>query len=88
MRRPFSPKKRLIHVTNALYRAKPINYNISLYDLKFEGDFGYNGSVRIDLKVSKPIKEITLNANQLTIEKAVIESKGQEGEPSRRCRQV
>ena len=60
-------------------RVKPVNYDISFYDLKFEGDFSYHGSVRIHLQVKKPIKEITLNANQVIIEVAVIELNGGEG---------
>lgn len=60
------------------HRVKPVNYHISFYDLKFEGDFSYHGSVKIDLEVKESFKEITLNAHQVTIERAEIEGKGKE----------
>lgn len=46
---------------------KPINYDISLYDLEFAGDFIYQGTVSILSKVTKPSKEIVLNSHQLKI---------------------
>ncbi|KAL8759432.1 MAG: hypothetical protein Q9184_003626 [Pyrenodesmia sp. 2 TL-2023] len=30
---------------------KPVNYDISLYDLEYQGDFNYKGSVKIDLEI-------------------------------------
>ena len=46
---------------------KPSNYALSLYDLKFLGDWSYQGTLKIDLEIKKAAKEIVLNANQLVI---------------------
>ncbi|KAL8944929.1 MAG: hypothetical protein Q9216_000090 [Gyalolechia sp. 2 TL-2023] len=45
----------------------PVNYDISLYDLEFEGAFGYKGIVKIEIQVRRPIKEIVVNAHRLKI---------------------
>lgn len=46
---------------------KPVNYDISLYDLEMGGAFGYKGTVSIQSKIVKSTKEITLNSIQLKI---------------------
>ena len=46
---------------------KPINYDISLYDLEFGGTFTYQGTVSILSKIAKSTKEISLNSHQLKI---------------------
>jgi aminopeptidase N len=46
---------------------KPINYDISIFDLELGGAFSYQGSVAIQLKISKGSKDITLNSHQLKI---------------------
>ena len=51
---------------------KPINYDISLYDLELGGGFSYQGTVNILSKISKSSKEITLNAHQLKIHSAEV----------------
>jgi len=51
---------------------KPINYNISIYDLELGGDFGYQGTVSILSKVIKSSKEIVLNSHQLKIHSAEV----------------
>jgi Peptidase M1 N-terminal domain len=52
------------------YRAKPLNYNLSIYDLEFLGDWTYQGTVKIDLDIKTAAKEIVLNTNQLVIHSA------------------
>jgi hypothetical protein len=49
---------------------KPVNYAISIFDLELGGEFTYQGSVGIQLKVTKSSKEITLNSHQLKIHSA------------------
>jgi hypothetical protein len=49
---------------------KPTNYALSLYDLKFLGDWSYQGTLKIDLEVKKAAKEILLNLNQLVVHSA------------------
>lgn len=46
---------------------KPINYDLSLYDLELGGAFSYQGTVSVLAKVVKSSKEITLNSHQLKI---------------------
>ncbi|KAG0648183.1 Aminopeptidase [Hyphodiscus hymeniophilus] len=46
---------------------RPVNYDISLFDLELGGSFSYRGTVAIELKISKTSKEISLNAHQLKI---------------------
>ncbi|KAI9795929.1 MAG: hypothetical protein M1833_006577 [Piccolia ochrophora] len=60
---------------------KPTNYDISLYDLEFGGNFSYQGTVKIDVDVRNSTKEIVLNAHQLKILKVellVVQSKTQQ----------
>jgi aminopeptidase N len=52
---------------------KPVNYDISLYDLELGGAFSYQGTVSILSKILKSSKEITLNAHQLKIHSAEIQ---------------
>ncbi|KAH6723326.1 aminopeptidase-like protein [Leptodontidium sp. MPI-SDFR-AT-0119] len=46
---------------------KPINYDLSLYDIELGGAFSYQGTVSILSKIVKSSKEITLNAHLLKI---------------------
>jgi len=46
---------------------KPINYDISIYDLELGGAFSYQGTVSILSKIIQSSKEIVLNAHQLKI---------------------
>jgi aminopeptidase N len=52
---------------------KPINYDISIHDLELGGDFTYQGTVTIAVKVIKSAKEITLNSHQLKIHSAKVQ---------------
>jgi hypothetical protein len=49
---------------------KPVNYDISIFDLELGGGFSYQASVAIQLKVAKSSKEITLNSHKLKIHSA------------------
>lgn len=51
---------------------KPINYDISLYDLELGGAFSYKGTVSILSKIFSSSREITLNTHQLEIHRQVI----------------
>ncbi|KAL8992094.1 MAG: hypothetical protein Q9169_007379 [Polycauliona sp. 2 TL-2023] len=46
---------------------KPINYDISLHDLELQGTYSYKGTVKIELQVKSPTKEIVVNAHQLNV---------------------
>lgn len=61
-------------------RVKPVNYDISLYDLKLGGEFSYQGTVKIDLNVKDGTNEIVLNAHQLKVHGADLYSDGKKGE--------
>ncbi|KAL8962415.1 MAG: hypothetical protein Q9193_001173 [Seirophora villosa] len=53
---------------------KPVNYEISLYDLELGGDFNYKGLVKIELQVKRPTKKIVINAHQLKVEHVQLSS--------------
>lgn len=54
---------------------KPLNYDLSLYNLEFGGSWGYDGLVKIQARVS-PTKEVVLNTKELTITSAHVLSNG------------
>lgn len=76
----FSPTRRyLIMASNVVIdrdilpdNVKPVNYDISLSDLEFGGDFTYQGTVTILAKIVKSSEEITLNSHQLKIHGAEV----------------
>ncbi|KAF1811011.1 hypothetical protein P152DRAFT_438711 [Eremomyces bilateralis CBS 781.70] len=49
---------------------KPVNYELSIYDLELGGAFSYAGTVKIALDIVKSAKEIVLNTHQLEIQTA------------------
>jgi aminopeptidase N len=49
---------------------KPINYDISLYDLELGGQFSYQGTVKILSKIVTSSNQIVLNSHQLKIHSA------------------
>lgn len=55
---------------------KPSHYDLSLYDLELGGAFTFQGTVKIDVAISSPIKELRLNAHQLKVNNASISSNG------------
>jgi aminopeptidase N len=54
---------------------KPLNYDLSLYNLEFGGSWGYDGLVKIQAQVS-PTKEVVLNTKELRIISAHVMSNG------------
>ncbi|KAK2749214.1 hypothetical protein FQN57_006829 [Myotisia sp. PD_48] len=55
--------------------AKPSHYNLSLHDLTYGGDWGYKGTVKIDLEVTRATKEIELNVKAIDVQNAELVSK-------------
>lgn len=51
---------------------KPINYDLSLYDLELGGNFSYQGTVSILAKIIRSTNEIVLNSHQLIIHSAEV----------------
>lgn len=49
---------------------KPINYDLSLYDLELGGAFTFQGTVKIQIDIKSSIKRIILNAYQLKVNSA------------------
>ena len=46
---------------------KPLNYDLSLFNLEFGGDWSYDGLVKIDSKVKQSTKELVINTKELEI---------------------
>lgn len=53
-------------------RAKPINYHVSLFDLQLGGSWGYKGTLKIDLQVTRATTEIVLNSKEINVQNAEI----------------
>lgn len=56
---------------------KPVNYNLSLSNLEFGGNWSYDGLVKITSKVKQATKEVVVNVKELEIKGA--EVLGQDG---------
>ena len=54
---------------------KPINYDLSLYNLELGGNWGYDGTVKIDSKVNSETQELVLSAKEIEITGADVLSK-------------
>jgi aminopeptidase N len=50
---------------------KPINYDLSLFNLEFGGSWGYDGLVKIEAHVS-PTKEVVINTKELKVTGATV----------------
>lgn len=55
-------------------RVRPKHYELSIFNQEFGGSWSYQGIVNIHLDVKEAVQEITLNAHQLQIQKAVVGS--------------
>lgn len=53
-------------------RVKPTNYHVSLYDLQLGSTWGYKGTLKIDLKVTRSTKEIVLNSKEIQVQNAEV----------------
>ncbi|KAI5289595.1 hypothetical protein KEM54_003600, partial [Ascosphaera aggregata] len=51
---------------------KPVHYHLSIYDLKFAGSWSYNGTVKIDSKVTEETDEVVLNVKEIVVHHAEI----------------
>ncbi|KAG9229002.1 aminopeptidase-like protein [Amylocarpus encephaloides] len=51
---------------------KPVNYDISIYDIELGGAFSYQSTVSIQSNIIRPTKEIVLNTHELTIHSAEV----------------
>ena len=58
---------------------KPLNYRLSLFNLQFGGDWGYDGRLVIDAEVAKSTSELTLNTKFIDIKSAQILDKSGKG---------
>ncbi len=56
---------------------KPVNYELSLFNLEFGGKWSYDGLVKIASKVKQATNELVINTNELDIKGA--EVLGQDG---------
>lgn len=63
---PKLSKRRSTKLINT-HRIKPSNYSLSLYNLKFGGDWGYDGTVKIQSTVKSSTDEVVLNTKHLEI---------------------
>ena len=61
------------------YSIKPVHYAISIHKLELGGAFSFQGTVKIDVEVKKPVKEVVLNAYQLEVHSAKIQNKNGHG---------
>ena len=55
---------------------KPVNYDLSLYDLELGGAFTFQGTVKISVNIKAPTKQILLNSYQLKVNSAQITGNG------------
>jgi aminopeptidase N len=60
---------------------KPINYAISIFDIEMGGAFSYQGTVRIEIDIRKSVKDIVLNAHELKIKSAKVQTPSSKGRP-------
>ncbi|KAL1848037.1 hypothetical protein Plec18170_008212 [Paecilomyces lecythidis] len=66
--------------------AKPVHYDLSLFDLELGGSWSYKGVVKIDLDVTKPTKQIVLNSKEIDVHSAEILA--QDGSTSAKAAQI
>ncbi|RAH63865.1 M1 family metallopeptidase [Aspergillus aculeatinus CBS 121060] len=57
--------------------AIPVHYDVSLFDLQFSDNWGYNGTVKVKARVTRPTKEIVLNSKEIEVQK--VEIYGEDG---------
>ena len=58
------------------FSLKPVHYDISLFNVKYEAPWSYEGLVKIDTKVAKSTKDVVLNIKKLEIQHAAVEVQG------------
>ncbi|PWY79542.1 aminopeptidase B [Aspergillus heteromorphus CBS 117.55] len=50
--------------------AKPVHYNLSLFDLQLGDSWGYKGNVKIELKIFRSTNVIVLNSKEIYVQSA------------------
>ena len=58
--------------TNSICSVKPIHYDLSLYELELGGNFTFQGTVKIQVEIKEPTREITLNAIAIKVHEAYV----------------
>ena len=58
--------------TNSICSVKPIHYDLSLYELDLCGNFTFQGTVKIQVEIKEPTREITLNAIAIKVHEAYV----------------
>ena len=53
-------------------RIKPLNYNLSLFDLEFGGKWAYSGLIKIYSKITEQTDKIVINTKELEIQSAEV----------------
>lgn len=69
----LNPKNNFGRITSN-NSAKPLGYELFLYDLELAGAFSFQGTVKIEIEITAASKQIILNAYQLEIHSAEISS--------------
>jgi len=67
---------------------KPVNYDLSIYDIEFLGDWTYQGTVKIDLDIKKTAKDIVLNAHKLTLHSATLSTEHTKTEQASKASEI
>jgi aminopeptidase N len=67
---------------------KPTNYDISITDLEFLGNWSYQGRVKIALEIKKSAKEIVLNSKALKIRSAELATEHTKTESSAKASNI
>lgn len=55
---------------NSICSVKPVHYELSLYELELGGGFTFQGTVKIQVEIKEPTREITLNALDIKVHEA------------------
>jgi aminopeptidase N len=71
-----------------VYSVKPVNYQLSIHDIEFLGNWNYQGRVKIALEINKSAKEIVLNTNQLKIHSAELSTEHTKTETSSKASNI
>ncbi len=51
---------------------KPAHYALSIHDIELGGAYSYQGTVKIDIAVKAPTKELVLNSHELKVNNAEV----------------
>lgn len=68
---------------DSICSVKPTNYNVSLYNLHFGGDWSYEGTVKIASTVKSSTEEIVVNVKEIEVTGADVYGKNESCECAR-----